>query len=193
MRKGFILAAAALVAAPLAARAESEVSVVVQGGGVQYNQALSGQTDLGVAYGARVAVMPTPIVGFEVGYLGTQNNVRRSLDTSGDSERLITNGANADLRINVLPGAITPYIFGGYGLTKVSVSNQSIQSPFKGDTVSTIPFGGGLEANLGNFKVGGRFQYNHLLSNGFYSPQQTVNDRSADFYGFSIDLGASFH
>src|SRR5260221_367989 len=77
MRKGLILAAAALVAAPLAARAESEVSVVVQGGGVQYNQALAGQTDFGVAYGARVAVMPTPIVGFEVGYLGSQNNVKQ--------------------------------------------------------------------------------------------------------------------
>src|SRR5881394_1666199 len=117
--------------------------------------------------------MPTPIVGFEIGYLGTQNNVRQTLATSGDNERLVTNGGNADLRINVLPDAITPYIFGGYGLTNVSVSNQSIQSPFKGDTISTIPFGNGLEANAGTFKVGTRFQYNHLLSSGFYSPAQT--------------------
>jgi hypothetical protein len=191
MRKALI-AAAALLAAPFAARAASEFSVVVQGGGVQYNQALSGQTDLGVAYGARVGVMPTPIVGFEIGYLGTQNNVRQTLATSGDAERLVTNGAAADLRINVLPGSITPYVFGGYGLTRVSVSNQSIQSPFRGETVSTIPFGGGVEANAGAFKIGARFQYNHLMGDGFYSPAAEVNDRKSDFYGVSVDLGASF-
>ena len=189
----FVLAALAI---PAAAHAESEVSVVLQGGGVQYNRDLAGQTDLGAAYGARVNVMPTPYVGFEVAYLGTQNNVRQSLDARGTNERLVTNGALADLRINVLPGDITPYVFGGFGVTKFSISNQAFQSPFRSDAIAEVPFGTGIEANLGAFKLGARFQYNYLLSS-FYNPVSAttgpaVNGRSSDFYGATIDLGASF-
>src|SRR5205823_3518545 len=121
MRKLLIVAAA--LAIPAAARAESEFSLVVQGGGAQYNRDLAGSTDVGALYGARLGIMPAPVFGIELGYLGTQNNVKQTL-TYGGGERLITNGAQADVRLNVLPGAFTPYVFGGFGLTKVSVSNQ---------------------------------------------------------------------
>src|SRR5438477_4007488 len=107
MRKAILAAAALLAAIPLAARAESEVSVVIQGGGVQYNRDLAGATDLGVGYGARVAIMPDPIIGVEIGYLGSENAVKQTAATVGTNERLVTNGALADLRVNVLPGSIT--------------------------------------------------------------------------------------
>src|SRR6185503_21232255 len=144
-----------------AAMAESEFSVVLQGGASHYNQSLSG-SDTGAAYGARLGILPTPMLGVEVGYLGTQNNINESLDTGRLSSTLHTNEGYADLRINILPGAFTPYVFGGFGYTWV---NGAEASGVQNSNTSTLPFGGGIEANLGDtFKLGGRFQYNYLFS-----------------------------
>jgi hypothetical protein len=71
-----------------------------------------------------------------------------------------TNEGYGDLRVNILPGDFTPYVFGGYGITWVSGGEAS---GIPNRSVNTLPFGGGIEANLGQFKVGGRFQYNYLF------------------------------
>lgn len=190
--------AAACLLAPLAARADSEFSVVLQGGATKYNQSLSSGTDTGAEYGARLGIMPTQIVGFELGYLGSQNNVRDSLNQGRNTGTLRTNGGYGDLRVNVLPGTVTPYVFGGYGLTHFDAPNGNSDFGLQSKTVSTIPFGGGLEANIGAFKIGGRFQYNYLFDKIYTGSNPTATgvavDKggNADFYGVSLDLGASF-
>src|SRR5258708_22108671 len=195
LSKRFLLAA--LLAAPMAARAESEFSVVLQGGVTKYNRSLASGTDVGAEYGLRLGFMPSPIAGLEVGYLGSQNNVKAVIDTRGNTERLITNGVVADLRLNLLPDAFTPYVFGGYGLSNFKVANQVIASDGRlhGRTVSTIPFGGGLEGNVGAFKLGARFQYNYLLTDQLFRTQNgnVRMGHNTDFYGVSLDVGASFH
>lgn len=190
-------AAAALLAQPLAARADSEMSVVLQGGATQYNRSLAGATDVGAEYGLRLGIMPSPIAGLELGYLGSQNHVKAVIDTSGNTQRLITNGVLADLRVNLLPGDVMPYVFGGYGLTNFKVANEIVASDggLHGRTVSTIPFGAGLEGNIGTFKLGARFQYNYLLTDQLYRTTSSGNvttGNNTDFYGVSVDLGASF-
>jgi hypothetical protein len=85
-----------------------------------------------------------------------------------------------------------PYIFGGYGLTWVSGAD-AIAS---GSHNNTLPFGGGIDFNLGNFKIGGRFQYNYLFdaisvnSNG---TSGSVAKSNADFWTATLALGVSFH
>src|SRR5205823_12801978 len=74
MKRLLVVLAAAVLVAPAAAMADSEFSIVVQGGATKYNQSLSG-SDVGAAYGARLGVLPTPMLGLELGYLGTQNNI----------------------------------------------------------------------------------------------------------------------
>jgi len=49
-----ILLSAALLLLPLAARAESELSLTLQGGAVKYDQALAAPSDLGAEYGVRL-------------------------------------------------------------------------------------------------------------------------------------------
>src|SRR5207249_1527682 len=78
MRKLFVALAAAVLAAP-AARADSEFSVVLQGGASKYNQSLSNASDTGALYGARLGILPTPMLGFELGYVGAQNNIKQDL------------------------------------------------------------------------------------------------------------------
>ncbi|HEY5675521.1 MAG TPA: outer membrane beta-barrel protein [Myxococcales bacterium] len=192
--KTLLFAAAAVLVVPAAAMADSEFSIVLQGGASHYNQSLSG-SDTGAAYGARLGFLPTPMLGLELGYLGTQNNIQASLDQGREASTLKTNEGYADIRLNILPGAVTPYVFGGYGLTWV---NGAAASGVPNTSTSTLPFGAGLEGNIGAFKLGGRFQYNYLFSSintGTSSSGGTVSVNkggNSDFWGVTVDLGASF-
>jgi opacity protein-like surface antigen len=190
MKHLLIALGAAALLAPVAARADSEFSVVLQGGASKYNQSLSG-SDTGAAYGARLGFMPTPMLGFELGYLGTQNNINESLSEGRVASTLKTNEGYGDVRLNILPGSVTPYVFGGYGRTWV---NGAAASGVPNSSANTLPFGGGLEANIGAFKVGGRFQYNYLFDDiNTGSSGVTANKGgNSDFWNVTLDLGASF-
>lgn len=195
MKKILVALAAAAAVAP-AATADSEFSVVLQGGATRYTQSLSG-SDIGAAYGVRLGMLPTPMLGLELGYLGTQNNIQASLNQGRNASTLHTNEGYADVRLNILPGALTPYVFGGYGLTWV---NGAQASGVPNGSTSTLPFGGGLEGNVGAFKLGGRFQYNYLFNNIYTGSNSSgtpttvgVNKGgNSDFWAVSLDLGASF-
>jgi hypothetical protein len=195
MKKILVALAAAATVAP-AAMADTEFSVVLQGGATRYTQSLAG-SETGAAYGARLGLLPTPMLGLELGYLGTQNNINASLSQGRDASTLHTNEGYADIRLNILPGAVTPYVFGGYGMTWV---NGGAAAGIPNGNTSTLPFGGGLEANIGAFKLGGRFQYNYLFSsistgtNSSGTPTGVGVDKggNSDFWGVTVDLGASF-
>lgn len=190
MKRLLVVLAAATLVAPAAARADSEFSIVVQGGATKYNQSLSG-SDIGAAYGARLGILPTPMLGVEVGYLGTQNNINQSLSEGRQASTLKTNEGYADVRLNILPGEVTPYVFGGYGYTWV---NGAAASGVPNSSTSTLPFGGGLEGNIGAFKLGGRFQYNYLFShiNTGGNSVSVNKGGNSDFWTATVDLGASF-
>ncbi len=188
--KTYLAALAALALFAPAAFADSEFSIVVQGGAAKYNQSLSG-SDVGAAYGARLGFLPTPMLGLELGYLGTQNNINQSLSSGVQSSTLKTNEGYADVRLNILPGAFTPYVFGGYGLTWV---NGAAASGIPNSNTSTLPFGAGLEGDIGAFKLGGRFQYNYLFNsiNTGNSSVSVNKGGNSDFWSATVDLGASF-
>ena len=197
MKKVIVALAAAVLAAP-AVWADSEFSVVLQGGATHYTGALNGGADTGAEYGARLGLMPTPMLGVELGYLGSQNNVKESLDIGRMASTIKTNEGYGDVRLNILPGALTPYVFGGYGITWV---NGGAASGIPNRSVNTLPFGAGLEANAGAFKIGGRFQYNYLFDRIYTgntgpggAPGVVGADKggNSDFWGVSVDLGASF-
>ena len=195
MKRVLVALAAAVLVAP-AVWADSEFSVVLQGGASHYTSALSSGSDTGAEYGARFGILPTPMLGIELGYLGSQNNVSQSLDIGRNASTLKTNEGYADVRLNILPGSLTPYVFGGYGMTWVS---GAAASGIPNTNVSTLPVGGGVEANVGALKIGGRFQYNYLFNkiytgNTGPTPTSVSVDKggNSDFWGVSLDVGASF-
>jgi hypothetical protein len=196
MRRLLTLAAALLILAPATAFADAEFAIQAEGGVSHYNRSLSG-SDLGAAYGARLTITPIQFLGFELGYLGTRNNVSGTSTTTGGgvtvpSATLSTNEGYADLRINILPGPVMPYIFGGYGLTWVSGADAFAS----GDHNNTLPFGAGLDFNIGAFKIGGRFQYNYLFDAISVSSNGTsagVSKSNADFWTATLALGVTFH
>jgi len=190
MKKILVALAAAALVAPAAALADSEFSIVLQGGAAKYNQSLSG-SEVGAAYGARVGLLPTPMLGLELGYLGSQNNINESISEGRSASTLKTNEGYADVRLNILPGDFTPYVFGGYGRTWVS---GAAASGVPNTSTNTLPFGAGLEANVGAFKIGGRFQYNYLFES-INTGGNTVSANkggNSDFWNATVDLGTSF-
>lgn len=195
MKKVLLALAAAALVSP-SVLADSEFSVVLQGGASHYTSSLASGSDTGAAYGARFGILPTPMLGVELGYLGTQNNVRQSVDLGRLASTIKTNEGYGDVRLNILPGNFTPYVFGGYGLTWV---NGAAASGIPNRSVNTLPFGGGVEANAGAFKIGGRFQYNYLFDRiytgsnaGTTTAVGADKGGNSDFWGVSLDLGASF-
>jgi opacity protein-like surface antigen len=190
MKKLLVALAAAALIAPATAMADSEFSIVLEGGAAKYNQSLSG-SDVGAAYGARLGILPTPMLGFEIGYLGTQNNISESLNEGRLASTLKTNEGYGDVRLNILPGSVTPYVFGGYGRTWVS---GAAASGVPNQSANTLPFGGGIEANVGAFKIGGRFQYNYLFDSLNTSSNSISANKggNSDFWNATVDLGASF-
>jgi hypothetical protein len=196
MRK-LLFAPAIFFLAASAAHAESEFAITAEGGVSHYNQSLSG-SNLGAAYGGRLTITPIPFLGVELGYLGTRNNVNGNTSSGLAAATLSSNEGYADLRINVIPGPVTPYVFGGYGLTWLS---GAAVSGVPDDHVNTLPFGGGLDFNIGNFKIGGRFQYNYLFNsifagtNGNGSPTTAGVDKGghSDFWTATLALGVTFH
>jgi hypothetical protein len=195
--KKVLLALAAIALVAPAAMAESEVSVVLEGGASHYNQSLASGSDTGAAYGARLGLMPTPQLGVEIGYLGTQNNINATLSSGALSSTLKTNEGYADVRLNIIPLVVTPYVFGGYGYTWV---NGAAASGIPNASTSTLPFGAGVESDIGAFKIGGRFQYNYLFSSintgstagGAPTAVGVNKGGNSDFWGITVDLGASF-
>jgi opacity protein-like surface antigen len=190
MKKLLVALCATALIGPAAALADSEFSIVLQGGAAKYNQSLSG-SDTGAAYGVRLGMLPTPMLGLELGYLGTQNNINESLNQGRLASTLKTNEGYADVRLNILPGEFTPYVFGGYGLTWVS---GGAASGVPNRRANTLPFGGGVEANIGSFKIGGRFQYNYLFDRINTGGDSVSADKggNSDFWNATVDLGASF-
>src|SRR2546430_10470066 len=110
MRKLLLPLGVPALVLPATAMAESEFSSVLQGGAAKYNQSLSG-SDVGAAYGARLGILPTPMLGVEVGYLGSQNNINESLNQGRLASTLKTNEGFWDGRLKILPRLVLTYIF----------------------------------------------------------------------------------
>src|SRR5256885_15561462 len=145
MKKLLVTLGVAALVFPAAAKADSEFSIVLQGGAAKYNQSLSG-SDVGAAYGARLGIMPTPMLGVEVGYLGSQNNINESLNQGRLASTLKTNEGYGDVRLNILPGEVTPYVFGGYGYTW---GKGAEASRVRDSSTPTLPLRGGVGAENG--------------------------------------------
>src|SRR5256885_7005317 len=151
MKKLLVTLGVAALVFPAAAMAESEFSIVLQGGAAKYNQSLSG-SDVGAAYGARLGILPTPMLGVEVGYLGSQNNINESLNQGRLASTLKTNEGYGDVRLNILPGEVTPYIFGGDGDTW----GKGARAPrVPENSPPTPPLGGRVGGQNGALQMGG--------------------------------------
>jgi hypothetical protein len=129
------------------------LAVTVGGGAGDFiGEDMRDMTGVAGAWDARVIFGTKQIVGVEAGYLGSLQSIDAlGLDTDA---QLMSNGAEALVRLHFLPGMIQPYAFAGagwrrYDLTNVETNTSSVTEK---DDVFEIPVGLGVS-----------FRYEHLL------------------------------
>ena len=108
-------------------------------------------------------------VAIDIAYVGDARSIS-GLGLGSDS-RLISNGVEGDLRLNIPimrgPSLIEPFGFVGVGWSHYTVSqNNTAVSDFTAhDDVLTVPFGGGLEFAYRGFMADARFTYKQTYYN----------------------------
>ncbi len=138
---------------------------------------LRSMTGGGGYWSARIVGGMRRIVGVEAAYIGNARNID-ALGLSG-SARLISNGAEGALRLNIpivswsQMSLIEPFGFVGLGWSHYNVTSSQVNTSdvASSDDIMTVPFGGGFAFGYGGFMADARFTYrktyyNNLVSGG---------------------------
>lgn len=101
-------------------------------------------SEIGGNYTARLAIGTRRPVGFEIGYVGSAQNVE-ALGLDEDAV-LLSNGVEGVVRLNMGSAGVQPYLIGGaawrrYDITNADFNTSSIRDS---DDVIEFPVGGGL-------------------------------------------------
>jgi len=138
---------------------------------------LRSMTGVGGYWSARIVGGMRRIVGVEAAYIGNARDID-ALGLSG-SARLISNGAEGALRLNIpivswnQMSLIEPFGFVGLGWSHFNVTTSRVNTSdvASSDDIMTVPFGGGFAFGYGGFVADARFTYrktyyNNLVSGG---------------------------
>ncbi|WP_205525790.1 hypothetical protein [Pyxidicoccus trucidator] len=165
------------------------------GGGVEgYTGELAPQINPGATAGVRAALKPSKILGLELGYSGSLNN----LDVGGeggvvDGPDLIRNGGQAVVTLGLFATDWHPYVLGGIGINDYNFRGGEVLG-YEDDTVGNVPAGVGFRGHMGNFTVDARANYNFLFDKEF---APGVASGGGDFdeggsYQGTVSVGGTF-
>jgi hypothetical protein len=131
------------------------------GGGIENftDQAPRDYTALAGSWNLRVALLTRFLVTPELAYVGSAQDIAAvGLDPNAF---LLSNGGEADLRLNILTGMLQPYVFGGIGFRYYSIQNtgSNLSAIADNDTVGVVPVGGGMVFRIDQFLLDARGTY----------------------------------
>lgn len=171
---------------------------IAAGGGVMdfVGSDLRGVTDTGGKWDARLVFGTRSPVAVEAAYIGSAQNI----DTLGveDSAILLSNGASAALRVNILKDLpVQPYVSAGAGWRRFSVTNTDTNTSDLNDTddIFEVPVAAGVAYRMGGFIADVRFAYraafaDDLLRNAAVDPGDI--GAGLDNWDASLTLGVEF-
>jgi len=158
------------------ARADAGFSLGVEGGVMEFD-ARASLGDAGVAWGLRGGIGLFGPTRLEARYLSSGH------DLAGGHSANVREG-DAQLRLSLLPGGTTPYLFGGIGL-RVSDTNQP--GPVTSDSTLMVPLGAGLDLPLTRqLFLAPEFTWHHRL--GTPDPQVPTGMAGGDTWNVSLVL-----
>ena len=204
MRRIMWAALGALLALPMAAGAQVDVSERAQGdtevfglpidslsAAVGYgNWTGEGAEDIapGTGFGVNMDLDASRAVDVLVGY---QGNVI-SITASGLNEfNLYNNQIAAGAQVQPFSVAnVEPYVAGSIGLARASVAkNPDLNVDFQSDTMGVIPLAAGAQYDLtDNIVIGAQAQWDVLFDNEILTQEATTN---ADRWGIMLNVGAA--
>jgi hypothetical protein len=116
-------------------------------------------TKLGAIYDARLTLGDRAPISLEISYIGSTQNIHAAGLESG--ARLMSNGVQGNLRLNLGSAAIQPYIHGGAAWRHFYVTNTSFNNSVfnSGDNVVDFPVGLGFAFHIDRFVLDARGEY----------------------------------
>lgn len=113
-------------------------------------------TQVGGAWNVRIGLLSRFLITPELSYIGSAQDVS-AVGLDGDAI-LLSNGGEAALRLNILPGVFQPYVFGGVGVRHYEIVNADVNTSALADddTIGIVPVGGGFTVRLDNFLLDAR-------------------------------------
>lgn len=133
------------------------VSATVGGGTEGFiSDGATGLTEVGGAWNVRVSFLSRFVVSPELAYIGSAQDID-ALGLTGNAV-LLSNGGEANLRVNILPGVFQPYVFSGIGYRHYSIVNETSNTSAiaDSDNIGIVPVGGGFTVRLDNFLLDAR-------------------------------------
>ncbi|MBI5549612.1 MAG: hypothetical protein HY901_37475 [Deltaproteobacteria bacterium] len=165
------------------------LTITANGGVEGYMSSLAPRIRAGPSWGVTVGAAPNKIVGLELNYVGA-NNLVDDPDAplaTATGTRVVRNGGNVGVRLNMLPTPLYPFVYGGIGISRASMLNDTVGSAYQDDTFGQIPVGAGINYNIGNFIAGARFTYNYLFDDDF-----SLTADGGNLYNGQISFGGTF-
>ena len=148
--------------------------------------------DTGGTWDARFIFGSRSPIAFEAAYIGSAQGIS-ALGLNTDAV-LLGNGAEGALRFNFTRSRIQPYIYGGGGWTRYSVTNTPVatSSLEEHDDVVMVPVGGGVSARIGRgFLLDARGTYRTTFNETIFNAA-TGSNVSLDSWNATGRLGFEF-
>lgn len=174
----------------LAQDVQGDFNIVARGGVGVYTGDLGRYADAGPAWGVNVNLQPTNVMGLEIGYEGSRNEVNDARLTA--SPAFMRHGGTVLLRLAPpFLERVRPYVAAGLGLSHVSVPEAEVAGLYQDDFMEEIPLAGGLELNAGPVTAGLRATYRWLIDDGFADRAQ-AGDPEGGLFDAVVTLGGRF-
>ena len=151
-------------------------------------------TDTGGSWDARVVLGTRTPIAIEGAYIGSAQDIG-TLGLSPDT-LLVSNGAEANLRLNLSTGDVQPFLFGGAAWQRFELVNEDFNtsSVSGSDDVFAIPVGAGLAVRTRvGFTFDARFTYRQTFNEDLIrSPNDPGADTALNNWGVSGRIGYEF-
>ncbi|MDY7229382.1 outer membrane beta-barrel protein [Hyalangium rubrum] len=193
IRRGIQIAALALglgVAGTAVAQnnnKQGDLNVFLKGGVSDYTGDLGDDVSTGPAWGLAVNVQPTRILGFELGYDGSKNDVNNDLLPDASFTR---HGGTGLVKLAPpLLEKVKPFVGAGLGVSYISVDGGA--GLYDSDIVEEVPVAAGIEFNSGAVTAGLRATYRLLVDENVANDVSLGNPQGG-LFDASFTLGGRF-
>jgi len=133
---------------------ESGVGILIGGGVEGYTGSLASRIAPGATYGAAIQFRPTDVLGLELGYTGSANELKDTVDhglNPASGPDVLRNGGRALGTVGLSATPVQPYLLAGVGFEHYTFRGASKALGFRDDTAGEVPLGVGLRMQSGQF------------------------------------------
>ncbi|KFA94671.1 acyloxyacyl hydrolase [Archangium violaceum] len=169
---------------------QGDVNVFVNGGIGGYTGDLGELSATGPSWGATLNLQPFSMLGFEVGYEGSKNDVTDDRFRASEAPSFIRHGATTLVKVSPPFEKVRPFVGAGLGVSYVYVRGGTGDT-YSSDLMQEVPLAAGLEFNAGALTAGIRGTWRVLVDDNF-ADGAVSGDASGALVDGTLTVGGRF-